>query len=254
MAKAMVSEPVEGEADFGARKVPRAAKAGLVRGVFESVAPRYDLMNDLMSLGAHRLWRRALIDWLKPRPTMHLLDLAGGTGDIAQRFLAAAGGRVTVLDINGAMLQVGRRRLAGRNGAARIDWLQGDAERLPVRDRAVDAVTIAFGIRNCTDIAAVLAEARRVLRPGGRFLCLEFSRLALPGLAPIYDAYSTRVIPRLGEFVARDREAYVYLVESIRRFPPQRQFADMLETAGLGRVSWRDLTGGVVAMHSGWRI
>jgi demethylmenaquinone methyltransferase / 2-methoxy-6-polyprenyl-1,4-benzoquinol methylase len=242
------------DTDFGAHRVPRAAKAGLVRGVFESVAPRYDLMNDLMSLGAHRLWRRALIDWLKPRPSMHLLDLAGGTGDIALRYRAAGGGRVTVLDVNGAMLETGRRRAAWRKRSDGIDWLRGDAERLPFRDRAVDAVTIAFGIRNCTDIAAVLAEARRVLRPGGRFLCLEFSRLALPGLARFYDAYSTRVIPRIGELVTHDREAYVYLVESIRRFPPQQQFADMLAAAGLGQVAWRNLSGGVVAMHSGWRI
>ena len=248
------SANADDETHFGAETVPRAAKAGLVRGVFERVAPRYDLMNDLMSLGAHRLWRRALIDWLRPRPEMHLLDLAGGTGDMALRFLGAGGGRVTVLDVNAAMLEVGRQRLARRRPEGRIDWLQGDAERLPIRDRAVDAVTIAFGIRNCTDIAAVLAEARRVLRPGGRFLCLELSRLALPGLARAYDAYSEHVIPRIGELVTRDREAYVYLVESIRRFSPQQQFADMLEAAGLGRVGWRNLSGGIVAMHSGWRI
>jgi len=247
--------PEDGErAQFGARSVPRAAKAGLVREVFENVAPRYDLMNDLMSLGLHRLWRRALVDWLLPRPAMHLLDLAGGTGDVAFRYLAAGGGRVTVLDINGAMLEVGRRRAARRRLERRIDWVQGDAERLPLADLALDAVAIAFGIRNCTDIPAVLGEARRVLRPGGRFLCLEFSRLALPGLTRLYDAYSERVVPRLGAVVARDREAYVYLVESIRRFPPQQQFADMLAAAGLGRVGWRNLSGGIVAMHSGWRI
>jgi demethylmenaquinone methyltransferase/2-methoxy-6-polyprenyl-1,4-benzoquinol methylase len=244
-------------ADFGFRLVPRAKKADLVRGVFDSVARRYDVMNDLMSLGGHRLWKRALIDWLRPRPEMHLLDLAGGTGDVAFRYLRAGGGRVTVLDINGEMLRVGRARAARRQangGRAEIDWIQGDAERLPLADGAVDVVTIAFGIRNCTDIAAVLAEARRVLRPGGRFLCLEFSRLVLPGLERLYDAYSFRLIPGLGGAVAGDSEAYRYLVESIRRFPDQSRFAAMIESAGLARVRWRNLAGGVAAMHSAWRI
>lgn len=244
----------DGHTHFGARTVARADKAGLVQEVFESVAARYDLMNDLMSLGAHRLWKRALIDWLRPRPGRHHLDLAGGTGDIAFRYLDAGGSRVSVLDLSAAMLRVGRRRAARRRDGARIAWLQGDAERLPFRDAVVDSITIAFGIRNCTDIEAVIAEARRVLRPGGRFLCLEFSRLALPGVASLYDSYAERVIPRLGALVAREREAYVYLVESIGRFPDQQRFADMIEAAGLGRVSWRNLSGGIAAMHSAWRI
>jgi len=239
---------------FGNRTVVRADKTGLVQGVFESVAARYDLMNDLMSLGAHRLWKRALIDWLKPRPGRHHLDLAGGTGDIAFRYLDAGGSRVSVLDISAAMLAVGRRRAARRRDRAKIAWLQGDAERLPFGDAAVDSITIAFGIRNCTDIEAVIAEAHRVLKPGGRFLCLEFSRLALPGMADLYETYSARVIPRLGALVARDREAYVYLVESIRRFPDQQCFADLIEAGGLGRVTWRNLSGGIAALHSAWRI
>ncbi|MDP6704831.1 MAG: class I SAM-dependent methyltransferase [Alphaproteobacteria bacterium] len=243
-------------ADFGFRRVPKADKATLVRDVFDTVARRYDVMNDLMSLGAHRVWKRALIDWLRPRPEMHLVDLAGGTGDIATRYLSAGGGRVTVVDINGEMLSVGRRRVARRlaDGGGEIAWVQGDAERLPLVDGAADAVTIAFGIRNCTDIAAVLREARRVLKPGGRFLCLEFSRLALPGLAGLYDSYSFRLIPGLGAVVAGDRQAYRYLVESIRRFPDQSQFAAMIDEAGLARVNWRNLAGGVAAIHSAWRI
>jgi demethylmenaquinone methyltransferase/2-methoxy-6-polyprenyl-1,4-benzoquinol methylase len=245
-----------GLADFGFRLVPKAEKAGLVRDVFDSVARRYDVMNDLMSLGAHRVWKRALIDWLRPRPEMHLVDLAGGTGDIAARYLRAGGGRVTVLDINGEMLSVGRARAARRlaDGSGEIAWVQGDAERLPFADGAVDAVTIAFGIRNCTDIAAVLREARRVLKPGGRFLCLEFSRLALPGLEGLYDSYSFRLIPSIGAVVAGDAEAYRYLVESIRRFPDQDRFAAMIDGAGLARVRWRNLAGGVAAIHSAWRV
>jgi len=241
------------EADFGFRQVPKADKARLVRGVFDRVAGRYDLMNDLMSAGAHRLWKAALIDWLKPRPEMHLLDLAGGTGDIAFRFRAAGGGRVTVIDVNAEMVAVGRAR-ARRRSCDGVDWTVGDAERLPVADGAADAVTIAFGIRNCTDVGAVLREARRALKPGGRFICLEFSRLALPNLAPLYDAYSFRVIPAVGRIVAGDRDAYRYLVESIRRFPDQERFKAMIEAAGFGQVAYRNLAGGVAALHSGWRL
>lgn len=246
-----------GEADFGFRTVPRESKASLVRGVFDSVAERYDLMNDLMSGGAHRLWKAALVDWLRPRAGMHLLDLAGGTGDIAERCLRAVGSaeaRVTVADINESMLAVGRRRAQQRSHDRRIAWLCTDAERLPMTDRSVDAVTIAFGIRNCTNIEMVLREARRVLRPGGRFLCLEFSRLALPGLESAYDAYSFRLVPLLGRLIAKDRDAYQYLVESIRRFPPQDKFATLIETAGLAQVKYRNLSGGIAAVHSAWRV
>ncbi len=242
---------------FGFETVPRSEKAGRVRAVFDSVAGRYDLMNDLMSGGLHRLWKSALIDWLRPRADMHLLDLAGGTGDIAFRFLERTHGRghVSIVDINAEMLRVGRGRTARRGrGDGHVDWLCGDGEALPLKDRAVDAVTIAFGIRNCTDIAAVLAESRRVLRPGGRFLCLEFSHLAVAGLAPVYDAYSFRVLPRLGQMVAGDGAAYRYLAESIRRFPDQDRFAGMISTAGFDVVRYRNLAGGVAAMHSGWAV
>ena len=241
------------QADFGFQRVRREEKSRLVRGVFDSVAGRYDLMNDLMSAGAHRLWKAALIDALKPRPGMHLLDLAGGTGDVAFRFRAAGGGRVTVIDVNAEMVGVGRAR-AARRKIEGVDWVVGDAERLPVPDRAADAVTIAFGIRNCTDVSAVLREARRALKPGGRFICLEFSRLALPNLAPLYDAYSFKVIPAVGRAVTGDREAYCYLVESIRRFPDQERFRAMLEEAGLERATYRNLAGGIAALHAGWRL
>jgi len=244
-----------GNTHFGFQDVPRRAKAGLVRDVFDRVARRYDVMNDLMSAGLHRLWKMALVDWLRPRPGMHLLDVAGGTGDIAFRVLDAGGGRVTVCDINASMLAVGRQRAARRRlNPERLAFLCGDGEHLPVASASVDAYTCAFGLRNMTDVPAALAEARRVLKPGGRFLALEFSRLALPNLAPLYDAYSFKVIPRIGAVVARDRDAYQYLVESIRRFPDQAAFARMIEAAGLGRPVWRNLAGGVAALHSAWAV
>ena len=240
------------ETDFGFRRVGIAEKQRLVRQVFDGVAGRYDLMNDLMSAGVHRLWKRAMIDWLAPRPYMHLLDVAGGTGDIAERFRARGGGRVTVADINEQMVRAGRDRAEGR--LANVDWVVGNAEALPLPDSSVDAVTIAFGIRNVTHVDRALSEMRRVLKPGGRFLCLEFSHVVVPGLAQLYDAFSFNVIPRLGEMVAGDAEAYRYLVESIRRFPDQRKFAAMIREAGLERVQVRNLSGGIAALHSGWRI
>jgi len=239
---------------FGYRDVDAAEKPALVRGVFDSVANRYDLMNDLMSLGVHRLWKAALIDWLRPRPGMHLLDVAGGTGDIAMRFLDAGGGRVTICDLTERMVAHGRDRALDRGILAGVDWVVGDAEALPFADASVDAYTIAFGLRNVTGIEMALAEARRVLRPGGRFLCLEFSHVAAPWLSALYDCYSFTVLPALGAVVARDREAYVYLAESIRRFPDQDRLAGMVAAAGLERVSWRNLSGGVAALHSAWRI
>ncbi len=247
--------PEAAETHFGARTVPAAEKAGLVEGVFASVAGRYDLMNDLMSAGVHRLWKDALVDWLAPRPGMALLDVAGGTGDVAFRFLrrVKGAGHVTVCDMTRAMLEEGQRRAAAE-GLAGIDWVQGDAERLPFADRSFDAYTIAFGIRNVTRIETALAEAYRVLRPGGRFLCLEFGQLSVPALQWLYDRYSFGVIPPLGQAVTGDRESYQYLVESIRRFPEQERFAAMIRAAGFGRVAWRDLTFGVAAIHSGWRL
>jgi demethylmenaquinone methyltransferase / 2-methoxy-6-polyprenyl-1,4-benzoquinol methylase len=241
-------------ADFGFRRVGRADKAGLVKGVFDSVAARYDLMNDLMSAGVHRLWKAALIDQLKPRASMRLLDVAGGTGDIALRFLDHGGQDVTVCDINAEMVRAGRDRAIDKGVLGGIHWSVGDAQSLPVPDNTFDAYTIAFGLRNVTDIDAALAEARRVLKPGGRFLCLEFSHVALPGLATLYDRYSFDVVPKLGRWVARDEDAYVYLVESIRRFPDQAALLARLSAAGLGRASVQNLSGGIVAIHSAWRI
>jgi demethylmenaquinone methyltransferase/2-methoxy-6-polyprenyl-1,4-benzoquinol methylase len=234
--------------------VPTGAKKGLVRAVFDSVAPRYDLMNDLMSFGIHRVWKRILVTTLGPRPAMRLLDLAGGTGDIAFAALERGCGHVVLSDINPAMLRIAEERGVERGLIGRMEILCADAERLPLPDDRFDAVTIAFGLRNCTDIDAVLREARRVLRPGGRFLCLEFSRVTVAALAPVYDAYSFKVLPFLGRTVARDEEAYRYLAESIRRFPPQPELADRMTAAGLERVTWRDLSGGIAAIHSGWKI
>jgi demethylmenaquinone methyltransferase / 2-methoxy-6-polyprenyl-1,4-benzoquinol methylase len=245
----------QSETDFGYRRVKAEEKARLVRQVFDSVSPRYDLMNDLMSGGVHRLWKAELIDRLAPRPGQVLLDVAGGTGDIAQRFLARAGdAQAIVCDINESMLGQGRNRAIDAGRLAGISWVCGDAESLPVADGAVDAYTIAFGLRNVTDIAAALAEARRVLKPGGRFLCLEFSRVETPLLRQAYDLYSFTVLPLLGQVVAGDRSAYQYLVESIRQFPPQAELAQMMEAAGLEQVSFRNLTGGIAALHSGWRL
>jgi demethylmenaquinone methyltransferase / 2-methoxy-6-polyprenyl-1,4-benzoquinol methylase len=240
--------------DFGYRAVPKTAKAGLVRQVFDSVAPRYDLMNDLMSLGLHRAWKQAFVAAIAASPRETLLDLAGGTGDIAFRALAAGAGRVILSDINPSMLQVAQGRALDRGHAARLGFLCADAEHLPLPDRSVEKVSIAFGLRNCTDKPAVLREARRVLRPGGRFHCLEFSRVEVAALAPLYDAWSFQVLPRLGARIARDAESYQYLAESIRMFPDQEALAAMMREAGLERVTHRNLSGGIVAIHSGWRL
>jgi demethylmenaquinone methyltransferase/2-methoxy-6-polyprenyl-1,4-benzoquinol methylase len=241
-------------ADFGFRTVSRAAKAGMVRTVFESVAPRYDLMNDLMSLGIHRLWKRIFVTQLAPRPKRTLLDLAGGTGDITFGWLEAGGGPAILSDINAAMLTVGRDRAISRGLVAGLSFAVLDAERLPFPDRTVDTVSIAFGLRNCTDKDAVLAEARRVLRPGGRFVCLEFSRLQVAAAMPAYDIWSFQVLPRLGRLVAGDAESYQYLAESIRTFPDQETLAAMMRRAGLSRVTVRNLSGGIAAIHQGWRL
>ena len=247
-------ETPSSKASFGFADIDPAEKSGRVRGVFTSVAARYDLMNDLMSAGVHRLWKAALIDRLRPRADMHLLDVAGGTGDIAFRFLAAGGGRVSVLDLTESMVRVGRDRAIDRGLPGAIDWTVGDAQRLPLPDRSVDAYTIAFGLRNVTEIDTALAEARRVLRPGGHFLCLEFSHVVLPVLDQIYDAYSFRILPRLGEIVARDRDSYQYLVESIRRFPDQKTLEARMRKVGMAQVSHLNLSGGIAAIHSGWAL
>jgi demethylmenaquinone methyltransferase/2-methoxy-6-polyprenyl-1,4-benzoquinol methylase len=247
--------PDQDSVDFGFRAVPRPEKQRMVRQVFDSVAQRYDVMNDLMSLGVHRLWKDAMVDLLKPRPGWRVLDMAGGTGDIAFRLLDRAPGiAVSVADINERMLSVGRDRAIDQGRLAGLDWVTADAERLPFAGGRFDAYTIAFGIRNVTDKAAALAEAHRVLRPGGRFLCLEFSAVTLPGFDRLYDAWSFQVMPRLGARVAGDADAYRYLAESIRRFPDQPSFAAMIERAGFRRVSWRNLTGGIAALHAGWKV
>ncbi len=251
----MSDEPREDQTHFGFEDIPAADKAGRVHGVFSSVAGRYDLMNDLMSAGAHRLWKAALIDWLAPRRGMRLLDVAGGTGDIAFRFLERVGGdgHATVCDMTEAMLTEGERRAEKRKPGP-VEWVCGDAMKLPFPDRSFDAYTIAFGIRNVVDPQTALQEAYRVLRPGGRFLCLEFSHLPVPALQRLYDAYSFNVIPELGQAVTGDRASYQYLVESIRRFPDAETFGGMVDTAGFGRVNWRMFSMGIVALHSGWRL
>ena len=243
---------------FGERTVRLDEKQGLVDAVFHSVADRYDLMNDLMSFGLHRAWKDALVTAVNPpkgRP-FALLDIAGGTGDVALRVIEAGGKdtRATVCDINPDMLAVGRERAAARSHADAVTFTEANAEALPFKDRSFDAATIAFGIRNVPRIDRALAEAFRVLKIGGRFLCLEFSAVNVPGLDTLYDAYSFNVIPELGRVVAGDAESYRYLVESIRRFPKPQPFADMLRTAGFARVSYRVMTGGIVALHSGWRL
>jgi demethylmenaquinone methyltransferase/2-methoxy-6-polyprenyl-1,4-benzoquinol methylase len=245
---------MENLTDFGFRRMAPGEKTHAVREVFDSVAENYDLMNDVMSGGLHRLWKKAFVTWLRPRPDMRLLDLAGGTGDIAFRYLAAGGGDVVVCDINAEMLAVGRQRAVRRKLSDGLVWACGSGEDLPLPSGSVDAVSCAFGIRNFTDIAAALVEIRRVLKPGGRFLCLEFSRLALPGLEGLYDAYSFKLVPRMGRLIAGDEDSYRYLVESIRKFPDQESFTGMLTDAGFGNVTHRNLTGGVAAMHSAWRI
>lgn len=234
--------------DFGFQTIPADQKKPMVRAVFDSVAPRYDLMNDLMSLGIHRAWKRTFVAGLDPRPTRTLLDLAGGTGDIARAWRDRGGGPALLTDINHAMLTAGRPAQPG------ITLAVADAERLPLPDRCTDRVTIAFGLRNCTDKLAVLREAHRVLRPGGQFHCLEFSRLQVAALAPAYDAWSFHVLPRLGRLVANDAESYQYLAESIRTFPDQQSLAAMMEHAGLARVRIRNLTGGIAAIHTAWRL
>lgn len=241
---------------FGFETVPEAEKAGRVHGVFTSVATRYDLMNDAMSLGVHRLWKDAMLDWLAPRPGMALLDVAGGTGDIAFRFLRRlrGGGHATVLDMTEDMLAAGRQRAEATSFAPALDWVVGDAMALPFPDRSFDAYTISFGIRNVTRIEDALAEAFRILRPGGRLLVLEFSRVPEPSLRWLYDRYSFNVIPALGQTLAGDRASYQYLVESIRRFPDQDTFAAMIAAAGFGQVKYRNLSMGIAALHSAWKL
>ena len=259
-----MSERGEEETSFGYRTVRTGDKARLVRGVFDSVASKYDLMNDLMSAGVHRIWKSVFLDRISPRPGERLIDVAGGTGDIAAGFLRRADSRpqadekppasAIVCDINYEMLRAGQGRAGMAAFGERLTRVTGDAERLPFPDASADAYTIAFGIRNVTDMDAALREAFRVLRPGGRFFCLEFSHPITEGLQKIYDAYSFAVIPTLGEIVAKDRDSYQYLVESIRKFPAQEAFAARIRAAGFSRVKYENLSFGVAAIHSGWRV
>lgn len=242
-----------GQTHFGFATVSESEKAERVKAVFDSVAERYDVMNDAMSGGLHRIWKDVFVAWARPRAGQKILDLAGGTGDIAFRLRRGGADGVIVGDINADMLTVGRDR-AERRDISGLSWLCADAETLPLPDRSADLVTCAFGVRNMTHPDRALADIHRVLRPGGRFLCLEFSRLAIPAMDGLYDAYSLHVVPRLGQLIAGDAESYRYLVESIRRFPDQGRFAAMFEAAGYARVSYRNLSGGIAAMHSGWKI
>ena len=237
---------------FGYENIAPAEKTARVGDVFKSVAPRYDLMNDAMSAGMHRVWKDRLVRRVQPRSGEQVLDMAGGTGDIAFR-LAAKGAHVTVADINPAMLDVGMER-ARKRGLAGLVWSEANAESLTFPDRAFDAYTIALGIRNVTDIPAALREAHRVLKRGGRFFCLEFSTTTWPGFAEVYDAYSHTVIPRIGQALAGDADSYRYLIESIRRFPDMPTFAAMIADAGFVRTQVEPIMGGLVAIHSGWKI
>lgn len=240
---------------FGFQTVPEADKAGMVHGVFTRVASRYGVMNDAMSLGIHRLWKDAMMDWLAPRPGQKLLDVAGGTGDISFRFLKRApGAHATVLDMTESMLVEGRQRADAASMSDRLDWIVGDAMALPFADNTFDVYTISFGIRNVTRIEDALREAYRVLRPGGRLMVLEFSQMTDAGLQWLYDRYSFNLIPVMGQVIANDRDSYQYLVESIRKFPDQETFAGMIRRAGFGQVKYRNLSLGIAALHSGWKL
>ena len=240
---------------FGFDTVDEADKAGKVQGVFTSVASKYDIMNDVMSAGIHRLWKDAMMDWLAPRPGQKLLDVAGGTGDISFRFLKRAGyGHATVLDLTEPMLVEGRKRAEAEQMADQLDWVVGDAMALPFDDNTFDTYTISFGIRNVTRPQEALNEAFRVLRPGGRLMVLEFSQLPNDGMQKLYDLYSFNVIPRMGKLIAGDSESYQYLVESIRRFPDQETFLGMVRQAGFENAKYRNLSMGIACLHSGWKI
>jgi demethylmenaquinone methyltransferase/2-methoxy-6-polyprenyl-1,4-benzoquinol methylase len=241
---------------FGFRPVKPSEKTGLVREVFASVAGRYDLMNDLMSGGLHRLWKDRLVAMMNPQPDQVILDVAGGTGDISLRCHRKTQGkaRIIVCDINPAMLKEGRAKAIDHSILSGIQWVTGNAEELPVPSRSVDIYVITFGLRNVTHIDKALAEAARVLKPGGRFYCMEFSPGVKPAIKPLYDRYCLSILPWLGEVVGKDRKAYQYLAESIQQFPAQPVLAKRMEKAGLSEVKWVNLTGGIAVIHSGWKL
>lgn len=252
----MSDQEKQSTTDFGYQKVPLAEKAQRVAGVFHSVADKYDVMNDLMSLGIHRLWKRYAIELSGVRRGQRVLDLAGGTGDLAQRFARMVGdqGEVVLADINGSMLRRGRSRLVDAGVVGNLRYVQANAERLPFPDNHFDCISIAFGLRNVTDKQAALASMHRVLKPGGRVLVLEFSKPTVPGLKPLYDLYSFTMLPMLGRLVAGDASSYRYLAESIRMHPDQEALKTMMETAGLERCDYHNLSGGIVALHRGFKL
>ena len=250
-----MSESKSAHTHFGYQNVPEENKSGLVKEVFNNVSSKYDVMNDLMSVGIHRVWKNTLINWLAPKENQNLLDVAGGTGDIATRFLnQTKSGNATVLDMTESMLQEGTKRITNSSLSSRMRWVVGDAMALPFKKNTFDIYTISFGIRNITKIDVALSEAFRVLKPGGRIMILEFSKLPNPMMQRAYDLYSFNVIPKIGEIVAGDKDSYQYLVESIRKFPDQVSFANMMTSAGFENVKFRNLTFGVAALHSGWKI
>jgi demethylmenaquinone methyltransferase/2-methoxy-6-polyprenyl-1,4-benzoquinol methylase len=254
MSRQKTSDSEHETVSFGYRDVGADEKTELVHEVFASVASKYDIMNDLMSLGIHRLWKSTMLDWLAPKPNQTLLDVGGGTGDITFGWLKRGGGPSTVVDYSPEMIAVGRDRALDKGILDDITWTVGNAESLPIPDKSVDVYATAFCLRNVARLDKALAEARRVLKPGGHFMCMEFSRVALPAIEGAYDAWSFKVLPALGERIANDRESYVYLAESIRRFPDQNAFKKMIEQAGLSQVKVRNLSGGIAALHSAWRI
>lgn len=249
-------KPKPDTVDFGFKQIPVDEKAGRVRGVFDSVADKYDVMNDLMSLGVHRLWKRFTAEQTGLRPGQRALDVAAGTGDLARAMAHQVGddGLVVVSDINAAMLANGRRRLTDKGVAGNVAYVQADAESLPFADNSFHCLTIAFGLRNVTDKARALASMYRVLKPGGQLMVLEFSKPQAPGLTPLYDWYSFKVLPALGRAVVGDAASYQYLAESIRRHPGQETLLDMLEDAGFEQCSYHNLTGGIVALHRGYKL
>ncbi len=238
--------------DFGAADIPRNEKQDRVREVFDRVAAKYDMMNDVMSLGIHRVWKNTLIKMIAPTPDMTLIDLAGGTGDIAAKFLKSGGGHATVIDINPEMIRYGQQR-PQMAALKNLDWVLGNAEEIPIKDNTAEVVTIAFGLRNVTDREKAIAEAYRILKPNGRFFCLEFSHIRQQSLAKLYDLWS-ELLPQFGQIIAKDAASYKYLVESIRRFPHQEELAASFGAAGFARVKCRDLNQGIAAIHCGWKI
>ena len=242
--------------DFGFSRVKSKDKSNLVKKIFENVSDRYDLMNDFMSLGIHRVWKESMLDWLAPRRGQSLIDVAGGTGDIAFNFIkrAKTGANATILDLTESMMIEGKKKTIDLPEESQINWVCGDAMRMPFSDSTFDVYTISFGIRNVTNISKTLSEAYRVLKPGGRLMILEFSSVNNDLISWIYDKYSFNIIPKLGEFVSNDRESYQYLVESIRKFPNQEKFSEMIINEGFRKVKYRDLTFGIAALHSAWKF